>query len=51
VFDVSGQLVLALTAIGPTAVFDGRPAGGVSKTLREAARGLSRRLGAPAGEV
>ena len=49
VFDGSGQVVLALTAIGPTAVFDGRPGGRVAKALQSAAQGLSERLGAPAG--
>jgi len=47
VFAGSGSLVLCITAIGPTAVFDGRPAGVVSQALRTAARGLSQRLGAP----
>lgn len=51
VFDGRGQLALALTAIGPTAVFDGRPAGAVARALRTAAEGLSQRLGAAAGTL
>lgn len=49
VYDGRGQLVLALTAIGPTAAFDGRPAGVVATAMREAAAGLSQRLGAAGG--
>jgi DNA-binding IclR family transcriptional regulator len=45
VFDGRGQPVLALTAIGPTAVFDGRPEGPVARALVAAAQGLSARLG------
>ena len=45
VFDARGRLVLSLTAIGPSAVFDARPGGAVVRALLEAARALSRRLG------
>lgn len=46
VFDASGRLVMALTAIGPSASFDTRVEGAVVTPLREAAALLSRRLGA-----
>lgn len=50
VFDARGTIVLALTAIGPSAVFDSRSDGDVATPLREAARELSQRLGqAPMG--
>ncbi len=45
VFDARGTIVLALTAIGPSAVFDSRSEGVVAEALREAARDLSTRLG------
>jgi len=45
VFDSRGRLVLSLTAIGPSAVFDARPEGAVVRALLPAARALSRRLG------
>lgn len=45
VFDASGRLVLALTAIGPSASFDTAPASGLITALREAGSLLSRRLG------
>lgn len=45
VFDASGRLVLALTAIGASASFDTALAGEVALPLREAAASLSRRLG------
>jgi DNA-binding IclR family transcriptional regulator len=45
VFDAQGRLVLSLTAIGPSAVFDARPDGHVVTPLLDAARALSRRLG------
>jgi DNA-binding IclR family transcriptional regulator len=48
VFDEAGRIVLSLTAIGPTAVFDSRLEGSVAFALRRAAGGLSRQLGAPA---
>lgn len=45
VFDASGRLVMALTAIGPSASFDTTPTGTISKPMRQAAALLSRRLG------
>ena len=45
VFEASGRLVLALTAIGPSASFDTAPDGELVGSLREAAALLSRRLG------
>lgn len=45
VFDARGGIALALTAIGPSAVFDSRSHGAVAKALRDAAEGLSARLG------
>ncbi len=45
VFDGRGALVLGLTAIGPTPAFDARPGGALARTLGDAARELSRRLG------
>ncbi|MBK9135100.1 MAG: IclR family transcriptional regulator [Betaproteobacteria bacterium] len=50
VFDARGAIVLALTAIGPSAVFDSRGEGAVAVALREVAAALSERLGGrPAG--
>lgn len=45
VFDAAGRLVLALTAIGPSASFDTAPDGALTAALRDAATLLSRRLG------
>ena len=45
VFDATGQLVLALTAIGATATFDTRPDGPAARALRATAGGLSALLG------
>ncbi|MFO1268635.1 MAG: IclR family transcriptional regulator [Rubrivivax sp.] len=45
VFDARGVIALALTAIGPTAVFDSHARGPVAKALRDAAEALSARLG------
>jgi DNA-binding IclR family transcriptional regulator len=45
VFDASGRLVLALTAIGPSASFDTTVDGPLAAALRDAAALLSRRLG------
>lgn len=45
VFDGRGALVLSLTAIGPSAVFDTRGEGAVAQALRRAAAALSARLG------
>lgn len=48
VYDESGAMVLSLTAIGPTAMFDSRLEGTVAAALRESAQALSRQLGATA---
>jgi len=48
VFDDSGAIVLAVTAIGPTPVFDTRPDGATATALRRCALELSQRLGARA---
>ena len=45
VFDATGRLVLALTAIGPSASFDTAHDGALTAALRNAAALLSRRLG------
>jgi len=45
VFEASGRLVMALTAIGPSASFDTAPASALLGPLRDAAALLSRRLG------
>ena len=46
VFDQAGQLVLTLTAIGPSALFDLHVDGPVAMALRRSADALSRQLGA-----
>jgi DNA-binding IclR family transcriptional regulator len=46
VFDVGNGLVMSLTAIGPSAIFDTRPDGAVARVLRHSADELSRQLGA-----
>lgn len=48
VFDEAGAIVLSLTAIGPSAVFDARYDAPLARALKAAAEELSRRLGAPA---
>jgi DNA-binding IclR family transcriptional regulator len=48
VFDVSDRLVMSLTAIGPSAIFDVRADGAVARVLRHNAGELSRQLGAGA---
>ena len=48
VFGERGGMVLAIAAIGPTAMFDSRVDGPVARALIGAARGLSLQLGAPA---
>lgn len=48
VFDATGRLVLALTAIGPSASFDTADDGPLAAPLREAAALVSQRLGRPA---
>src|SRR5262245_10019151 len=45
VFDHRGTMVLAITAIGPSAALDTRWQGPVANALRDAARGVSARLG------
>jgi DNA-binding IclR family transcriptional regulator len=45
VFDQRGAMVLAITAIGPSAAFDARWSGRVARVLREAAASVSTRLG------
>jgi DNA-binding IclR family transcriptional regulator len=45
VFDPRGAMVLAITAIGPSAAFDTRWSGAVAATLRAASRSVSERLG------
>jgi DNA-binding IclR family transcriptional regulator len=45
VFDHRGAMVLALTAIGPSAAFDARWSGRIAAALREAAQSVSARLG------
>jgi DNA-binding IclR family transcriptional regulator len=45
VFDGEGHLVLSLTAIGPSAVFDCRPGSALVRQVRRAAADLSARLG------
>jgi DNA-binding IclR family transcriptional regulator len=47
VFDEAGRIVLSLTAIGPSGVFDARYDGPVAATLARCAGELSRALGAP----
>jgi DNA-binding IclR family transcriptional regulator len=48
VFDESGHIVLSLTAIGPSAIFDASYTGPLAAALRRSAEELSRQLGAPA---
>ena len=45
VFDHRGAMVLAITAIGPSAAFDTRWQGPAANALRDAARSVSERLG------
>ena len=49
VFDVGNGLVMSLTAIGPSAIFDSRADGELAQVLRRSATELSRQLGAAAG--
>ena len=49
VFSERGNMVLSLTAIGPSAIFDTRLEGPVALALRSAAKALSRQLGAREG--
>jgi DNA-binding IclR family transcriptional regulator len=46
VFDHAGHMVMAVTAIGPSGVFDTRWDGELAQALRECARAVSQRLGA-----
>ena len=46
VFSQGGKIVLSLTAIGPTAIFDEQTNGAIATVLREEAEKLSRQLGA-----
>jgi DNA-binding IclR family transcriptional regulator len=48
VFDHTGAIALAITAIGPAAVFDTRWDGALARSLRACAEQASQRLGAPA---
>ncbi|OZI17356.1 IclR family transcriptional regulator [Bordetella genomosp. 7] len=45
VFDSTGTVVLALTALGPTGLFDSQWNGAIAKPLLECAREISRKLG------
>jgi DNA-binding IclR family transcriptional regulator len=47
VFDHTGAIVLAITAIGASGVFDSRWDGHLAEALRACAQQISRRLGAP----
>ena len=46
VFDVGNGIVMSLTAIGTSAIFDARLDGEVALVLRRSAQELSRQLGA-----
>jgi DNA-binding IclR family transcriptional regulator len=46
VFDVGNGIVMSLTAIGPSAIFDTRADGELAQVLRRSATELSRQLGA-----
>jgi DNA-binding IclR family transcriptional regulator len=48
VFDGRGEIVLSLTAIGPSASFDTRSSGPLARELQRVATQLSAQLGAPA---
>jgi DNA-binding IclR family transcriptional regulator len=45
VFDESGKIVLSLTAIGPSALFDVGLNGAIAMTLKTLGKDLSQRLG------
>ncbi len=51
VFDHTGKIVLALTAIGPSAVFDTNWHSGTALALSVSAHDVSTKLGAPPGAV
>jgi DNA-binding IclR family transcriptional regulator len=48
VFDAGNAIVMSLSAIGPSAIFDARLDGPMARLLRYSAAGLSRQLGAVA---
>lgn len=48
VFDAGGEIVLALTAIGPAGIFDTAWDGAIALALKAGAAGVSQRLGATA---
>lgn len=45
VFDHSGRLVMALTSLGPTGLFDARPEGPIARALHDCAGQISQQLG------
>ena len=45
IFDYRGTLVAAVSSLGPSDVFDARPAGKLARALRNAAEAISRELG------
>jgi DNA-binding IclR family transcriptional regulator len=47
VFDVTGRIIMALTVIGPTVLFDTHCNGSLARTLRGTAGAVSRQLGSP----
>ena len=47
VFDHEGQVVLAVTAIGPASIFDLAWQGAIAREVRACAKRISRRLGGP----
>jgi len=51
VFDHTGAIVLAVTAIGPSGIFDTRWAGSVATALVRCARQVSDRLGRPTSQA
>ncbi|MEP7100813.1 MAG: IclR family transcriptional regulator [Burkholderiales bacterium] len=51
VFDHTGAMVLAITAIGPAGVFDTTWGGAIALALRQGAADVSQRLGAPDDSV
>ena len=51
VFDGQGQIVLSLTAIGPSAIFDTATDGALARELRRVGAELSSQLGAPSIDI
>lgn len=45
IFDFNGQLVLAITSLGPSGTFDASWDGAIATAIKDCADGLSRRLG------